>query len=252
MPGSSEAEGRHRLWFALIVAAFYGLSLFYGDRWSDVGIPVAFAVVYLPLLVRIGGRYLQTSWHIRRFVRSTRTLGGPARVEVLDRIEHMELRERVQQELQRHGEPGVNGLVHRFSFSPIDRRECTLAGWLSAALGTFGLILIVAGTPFRWIWAIVGPLAFMLAGAMWLRVGQLATTIEISPFALSEVTIQGRIRRVLFGQGLTLVDRPRRRRLELSVTGRPEFIALPYALVGLNDAVDLLLKFGGFENSAAD
>ena len=62
-----------------------------------------------------------------------------------------------------------------------------------------------------------------------------------------EMHPDGRKRIVKWGTSLLLRNRSHWRRLELSVAGRPGFIAIDYERVGMARAFDLVIQHGGFE-----
>jgi len=243
----TEVDDRLRFWLIVCYGAFL---LFGGDRIGHWAAPIAFSVVYVPYVGWVAARYLLALSHVRRFVRFAQTLEGGARSELLTQVEPAEVREHLHEALRRHGEPKVDGLVHHFGFSPVDRQRSSLLGWLSTTVALASLLELFRGAAPFWLWAGGGVLGTALAVAMWYRVDRLGATLEISPFALSEVNVRGDVRRLLFSQPLTLSNHSWRRRLELRATGHSGFIALPYSLVGLGDAVALLLRYGGFDQNA--
>jgi len=244
----TEGDDRRFFWLALLYAS---LSQFGGERVGYWAGPVAFLFVYVPYIGLAIFRYLRALWQIRRFVRSVRTLDSPGRAQVLEQIDDPEAREHLREALAQHGEPLTHGLVRSFTFSPIDRRQCEILLWVSGAAAAIGGLALMRGVAPLHLWGAGSGLAASMTLLASYRRVQLARTIEISPFGLSEIGGRGEIRRLLFAQPLTLSNHPWRRRLELRTTGHPEFIALPYELVGLDEAVNLLMKYGGFNDESA-
>jgi hypothetical protein len=87
---------------------------------------------------------------------------------------------------------------------------------------------------------------------MRMRHVRLARTFEISPFGLTETAADETTRRLLWGYGLTLRNRPWLRRIELSPSGQREYIDIPYRLVGFERLTELILDKGGFREPQSE
>jgi hypothetical protein len=88
----------------------------------------------------------------------------------------------------------------------------------------------------------------LCVAALWCRRGLSAFNriVEVTPFGLSEIREDGTIRRILWGQGLTLRNHEMRRRIELSVQDASLRIEIPYSVVGCARLAELIVKRGGF------
>ncbi len=84
----------------------------------------------------------------------------------------------------------------------------------------------------------------------WRRARLLASVLEVSPFAISEVAADGSRRTILWSQVGWLKGRPRRRRLEVLTLDGQAALHIHYELVGFYHAVGLVLEYGGFTPNA--
>jgi hypothetical protein len=84
-------------------------------------------------------------------------------------------------------------------------------------------------------------------GIMARKSDDLLRTFEVSSFGLSEDMPDGRVRRLLWGNGVLLRNRPWLRRIELAVEGQPGRIGIPYRVVGFEQLVSSIMSRGGFE-----
>jgi len=137
----------------------------------------------------------------------------------------------------------------------VDIREVKALLWITACcagLLLVGPLIFALRTPMR---VISLTCAFGLAGVVQaLRTisAQMGRVFEVSPFGLSEIAADGSIRRLLWGYGLTLRNRPWLRRLELSPKDVSDHLDLPYAIVGFERLVELIFDKGGFRGASAD
>ena len=193
-------------------------------------------------------------WRLRRFVHFTRMLGNDAREQELAVIPLPETRKFLRRQIAAHGEPVVDGLVQRFTFSPVDRTEFVTLYVLGAVIAvTAALVALAPRTPgWRLLIGLITPLALLVMGQIRQRLQRLNGAIEISPFAVSWVKSEARTVRVPLDQPLTLTHEPRRRRWVLRPAGSKNALDLPYALVGLEDAVNRILELGHFSRASHD
>jgi len=240
---------RWPLWLAIgvmvarsIVEAEFGISLF----WAEVAL-------LLLVWVFLASLYIRRRWVIRREVHFLRSLSAQKRDEIYRTLGKEELKPYFEQRLEEHGAPESAGVVERFAFSPVDRRErawlayiviCTaaLVGFLpeSVAPGSAGRLAVVA----------LAMLLLAAGGFVWTTVPALSRTFEVSPFGLSEVRPNGVIQRLLWGSGVVLHNRPRLRRIEVRHIASDGAIKIPYQVVGFDRLLELILEHGGFKSEA--
>lgn len=147
-----------------------------------------------------------------------------------------------------HGAPEQRGLTERFAFSKIDRRECDIFFWISVA----GAVLAVGTAATVTVNGVIRLIAFasvpgfaMLVRHLNRKQTELRRVFEVSPFGLSEISDE-RTRRVLWSNQLMLRNVPQRQQLEIGPATGSDCIAIPYALVGINRMLELILAYGGF------
>jgi hypothetical protein len=202
----------------------------------------------------VGGRHAVQAWRIRQAVRVLRTFDVQGRQAILNSLDDERAKAYFEFRLVDHGSPEATGLVERFAFSPVDIREVTVLTWVTACCAGGLLISAFAfglSEPTR-----AGSLAggVGLAGLVLIlsrKSARMGRTFEVSPFGLSEIASNGSIRRLLWGYGLTLRNRPWLRRIELSPAGELDYIAIPYTVVGFERIAELILRKGGFCDKAA-
>jgi|KBSMisStaDraftv2_1062788.scaffolds.fasta_scaffold212655_3 hypothetical protein len=151
-------------------------------------------------------------WQVRRTAHWLRQFDEEQRATILGTAF---LPLEIQYELVAHGHPEQAGVVDRFMFSPVDRRE------LRVLMGTtlFGaaaiLITVMALEMNAMTRAIaVASAVALCAAALWCRRGlsEINRIFEVTPFGLSEIHEDGTIRRIVWGRGLTLRNHEKRRR----------------------------------------
>jgi hypothetical protein len=243
---STAADDHQRLWMAVGIAAILGWYTIVGR--TVPSLTTLFLLLYGWSLVVVLLRQARAAWRIRRVVHTVRVLNSAGRAEVIGSFADAEVRAAMARLVARHGEPEWRGPVRRFTFSPVDRRDTRILYWLTAllAVGVLG-----AGFSGRANGSVSLVLAGALVPALWLlqrRLAMLRQVLEISPFGVAEIIAEGRVRRMLFRHPLTLLNRPWRRRLELHPAGSRDFIGLPYSLVALEEAVELITRYGQFTN----
>jgi hypothetical protein len=213
-------------------------------NWLTIGGLVA---VYAYLAVRL----LRHRWQIRRAVRFLRRLTAVDRTAVLDGLDDNHARAYFEYRLAEHGEPQATGVVERFGFSPVDRRELTILTWVTAIAAGLALVAPLSTSFDGWRRIAALGFAVALAAVVWLlfrRADQLSRTFEVSPFGLSEALPDGSVRRLLWGYGIVLRNRPWLRRVELALSDSPASIKIPYSVVGFDRLVEEILTKGGFKD----
>ena len=191
-----------------------------------------------------------TWWRLRRVLRILRRLTADHRVSILNEVPDDSARAYLAEKLDEHGAPHDTGVIERFEFSPVDRRELSALVWLTtiAAMALLVTPLTMELTRGLWIAAFGCGLGF--GGAAWLiqrRYVQLSRAFEVSSFGLSEIHPDGSVQRLLWGRGLELHNRPWLRKIELTVPARDWKISIPYGLVGFDRMIECVLVKGGFE-----
>jgi hypothetical protein len=194
---------------------------------------------------------LKQVWTVRSVVRQLRRL-SPARMkQALDLFEDLDVRTYLATLLHARGMTLQPGPTERFGFSAFDRRENKWFLWTAWGTTVLGVIAAI-GLPddsTRWRAVSIALAAASLAFVMLLehRGRRLQRIFEISTFGLSEVQGDGGIRRVHWTEHLTLEDRRWHRRIEVARMGSDDdAIVIPYAIVGFDRAIELILERGGF------
>jgi hypothetical protein len=208
---------------------------------------------YAGVLLWVLGRGALFHWQIRRFIRGLRRFDTPERAKILSGLDNEAAQAYLERKVAEHGEPEVVGLVERFTFSPVDRRESNLLMWgsaLAAGAVLMPAIALPVGNVTRAI-SIACATALIGTGVtIRNRAPRFLRAYEISPFGLAEVAADGGVRRLSWGYGLTLRNRPWLRRIELAPAGSSECIDIPYSVVGFERLVELILTKGGFSSEA--
>jgi len=232
------AVGVHVLRLVL-VAAFGPLV-----DWLTMG---GLAAVYAYIAVR----FLRHRWQIRRALRILRRLAPVNRTAVLDGLDDERARAYFEYRLAEHGEPQSIGVVEKFGFSPVDHRELGILTWVTAIAAVLALVAPASmGLAGAWRVTAYG-CALALASAVWILLresDQRSRSFQVSPFGLSEVLPDGSVRRLLWGYGIVLRNRPWLRRIELAPSDSPDSINIPYSVVGFDRLVEEILTKGGFQH----
>ena len=252
----NEGDGtRERLWMSALIAAVCAWAylspatfpssnpvLLFLGAWIGLGVTVTIATT------------ARRVWRIRRFIHFTRMLGSDSRERELAVIRTPEVRTFLRRQIAAHGEPVVDGLVQRFTFSSVDRTELVALYVIAALVAvTAALSALAPRTPgWRLLIGLITPLALLFMGVVRERLQLLSGVIEISPFAVSWVKSDTRVVRVPLDQPMTLTHQPHRRRWLLRPAGSKNALSLPYALVGLEDAVNRILELGQFARVSRD
>jgi hypothetical protein len=227
----------------LILVAVFGPLV----DWLTMG---GLAAVYAYIVVR----FLRHRWQIRRALRILRRLPAVNRTAVLDGLDDEHAKAYFEYRLAEHGEPQSIGVVERFGFSPVDRREFAILTLVTAIAAVLVLVAPVS-MGLDGVWRITAyGCALALAFAVWILLrgsDQLSRTFEVSPFGLSEVLPDASVRRLLWGYGIVLRNRPWLRRIELAPPDHPDSINIPYSVVGFDRLVEEILNKGGFQHDEA-
>lgn len=254
MPDEDVGTGG-RLLMSALIAAVFAWAYLSPDTFPSGNPVLLFLRAWIVLIVIASvASVTRRMWRLRRFVHFTRMLGNDAREEELAVIPFPETRKFLRRQVAFHGEPVVDGLVQRFTFSPVDRTELVVLYVMGAVIAvTAALAALAPRTPgWRLLIGLMTPLSLLVMGQIRQRLQLLNGAIEISPFAVSWVKSEKSTLRVPLDQPLTLTHEPRRRRWVLRPAGSKSALDLPYALVGLEDAVNRILELGHFSRASHD
>jgi len=243
-------ETRYRfLWGALAFNMLrMGLEAAFG-RWvtwvTVAGLAAAYAYVI--------ARWLYARWRIRRTVHFLRGLTAESRNAVFDQVPEGD-KAYFEHQLAEHGAPQAAGVVERFEFSPVDRRELAFVTGVTTVVA---VLTFLAGAPIGFAnmrgtgmlsCALVSSIGVFL---MLRKSEQLSSSFEVSPFGISEVLPNGSVRQLLWGYGLLLRNRPWLRRIEVGPENEPQPIAIPYSVVGFDRLLTAIIEKGGFARDTA-
>src|SRR5207249_3176592 len=220
--------------YAIVVAICYMLWNTTPPAERIARFAVIFAVIgAVALLI-----YLWTEWRIRRVINRLRSLAPDDRDEVLGRHLTPEAREFYTKRLAAEGSIEFDGMVERFPFSAVDRREALALFWGAAAIGalTLAAALGIGGEQESWRAPAlaIGMIAVLGMPALSRRLYRLASVLELTPFAIIEVRADGRRRWLYWTQPLMLQNRPWLRGLDLVPQGAREHIPIHYARIGFD------------------
>ena len=246
----SRFESRFHIVWALAVGALFWL-------WGST--PLGHRIdLFVLMFALFGALYavvaLWAAWRVRRVVHRLRSLAPGDRDEVLGQHIAPERRDFYAKRLAAEGSVEVNGVVERFPFSPVDRREAFAMFWGATAIATITLAVAhgVGGVPEGWRGPALatGMLAVLAMPVFSRRSYHLASVIEVTPFATIEVRADGRRRWLYWRQPLTLQKRSWLRRVDVAPQGARDHIPLHYARVGFDRLIALVLERGGFQHAA--
>ena len=196
-------------------------------------------------------------WQWRTAVRAIRALSPDQRRAHLQRIWLSGTRQQLTGLVDAEGTVATEGAIERFPFARGARRAILSVFWIAAggsALLQVTVIARAAHTSSFLAWSLFAVSIVLALIAAWTRHrGQhMQTILEVGPFAVAELRADGTRRIIRWSQPLMLRARPRLRRLELSVMGQTDFIAIHYDRVGVLRALELILHRGRFELSTSD
>lgn len=171
------------------------------------------------------------------------------RARMLADLEPAKLRERIAGILERDGTNEVAGDVEQFPFPRGLQRLATRAYWI---LWTFALamILIAAFVPAPlWIRCLPLMAAACCGYGAWSaarRERSYDSIIEVTPFRVTELFPDGRMRTVLLNSYLELHHEPKLKRLRLTPNSREPGIVLDFRRMGFDRMLDLVIRYGQF------
>ena len=242
----STLESRFALVWAIVVAVCYLL-------WNTT--PPADRVTRFAIIFAVFGAIvllvaLWAAWRVRGVINRLRSLAPDDRDEVLGQHLTPEAREFYAKRLAAEGSVEFDGLVERFPFSPLDRRETLVLFWAAAAIGAIALAaaLGIGGLEQAWREAAlaIGMGAVVAMPVLSRRFYRLASVIELTPLAIIEVRADGRRRWLYWTQPLELRNYRWLRRLELAPKGGQGHIPIHYARIGFDRLLAVVLERGGF------
>ena len=243
-------ESRFQVVWALVIGAVFWL-------WGSTPIGQRidlFVIIFALFGALVALMALWAAWRVRRAVHRLRSLAPDDRDEVLGQHIAPEARDFYAKRLAAEGSVEVDGVVERFPFSPVDRRETFALFWGAAAIATISLAVAhgVGGVHQGWrgLALAAGMLAVLTMPVFSRRSYRLASVIELTPFAIIEVRADGRRRWLYWRQPLTLQNRPWLRRVDLAPQGSRDHIPLHYARVGFDRLITVVLDRGGFQHAA--
>ncbi len=203
-------------------------------------------------------------WRVRRLVAFYRALDPARREQLLDRMWSRAASNELRDALAAHGATGGHeatdsadggGMVERYPFSPVDRRENAL---LTTAIIVIGFGLAALQLSLR----LPAPVAVVLLGLSvavvfalgWLirRGRELGTVLEVSRFNIAELRGGERIRGIAWNQPLVLRNRRLLGRVELTAPAAARTIPLGYARVGFLGLLARVVEYGGFQVAAGE
>lgn len=142
------------------------------------------------------------------------------------------------------------GGVERFPYTASERRAFDAVFWIAAisAVVAFALLFLRVrrGTWMPWLFWGVGAMCVAAAGWARHRASELASVLEVSPFALTRVALDGTRLRIPWHHELVLQNQPRHRRVLLATARGSVVIALGYRRLGFERLLRLTIEHGGF------
>jgi len=159
------------------------------------------------------------------------------------------LQARVTEILDRDGSNATQGDIEQFPFPRGLRRFATRVYWATWAVAV-GMLLVAAFVPAPlWLRCVPVVVAAISAYAAWLaarRERSFESIIEVTPFRVSELFPDGRMRTVLFNQYLELHNEPALQRLRVTPHATDEGIPLDFRRMGFERMVELISLYGHF------
>jgi hypothetical protein len=188
---------------------------------------------------------------VRRRVAYLRAL-DPADAEArLNRMWSASARRALSELLRDEGAIESDGAAERFPFPRSVRRDASILFWVlaAAAVSAFAALALVSQLR-QWIgWVVWIAGAALAVGAGWARRESRALTsvLEVSRFGVTEIADDGTRRALRWTQPLLLRNRPKKRRLDLYSTARPDSpISLDYRRLGFERLLRSIVEYGGF------
>jgi hypothetical protein len=169
---------------------------------------------------------------------------------MLGELEPLKLRKRVAAILDQDGTNEVVGDVEQFPFPRGLRRLAARAYWGAWVLAfTMLMVAAFAAAPL-WLRCLPIVVAASAAYGAWLascRERSYDSVIEITPFRVSELFPDGRMRTVLFNRYLELHHEPQLKRLRLTPNPEDPGIILDFRRMGFDRMVDRIIEYGQFQ-----
>lgn len=192
-------------------------------------------------------------WRQRRLVvRTVRAMDPRDAEALLSRRWLAGQRRALADEVAAEGEVETDGMVERYPFARGAVRAIHAGFWIAVGVGLALCALLVLDArrlspTLAWsIWGLATASGFVAAFARRM-IRRTETVLELSRYSIAEVAPDGSRLVIRWGMPLVLRARRRLRRLELGVEGRPGWIGLDFDRVGIDRAVRLVLRYGGFD-----
>lgn len=207
--------------------------------------------LYGALFLWVAGRRTRLAWHTRSLVRQLSRLSTDRRRQVIRSIPDERAQVLVQRLVEEHGGTTAAGTVERFQFSLVDQRQIVIGMWIAAVAAAASLVPAFSVAHSSWQRLVIASAATFLAslavGLRWLAKDR-RRVFELSPFAISEIDANGRIRRLSWAGVASVRNRRWLARVELS-DSRGDRIVIPHALLGIERLLELMLKHLGLDNN---
>ena len=209
-----------------------------------------FALIFAVLGIIVLLASLWAAWRIRGVINRLRSMAPDERDEVIGRDLPPESREFYEKRLAAEGSVEFNGVVERFPFSSVDRRETIALFWGAASMGGITLAAALGVGDVQEAWRgpalVLGIASVVAMPVLSRRFQRLASVIELTPFAIIEVAGDGRRRWLYWGQPLLLRNRKWLQRADLAPQGASGHIPLHYSRIGFDRLIAEVLERGGF------
>ena len=211
--------------------------------------------------VVLGVVWLSTVWMKDRAIRFLLRLGTEERKQALaemakdvESADDAEIQREIKEGLDEEPVPEGAPPVERFPFPRRMTRDVaiTYAIGAVAALGGVALAELTSSPDLRLTGAATALVAALTTVIVaWQRSKLLASAIEISPFAISQVWPDGTRRTMFWRDVWFLRNRPWLGRFELLAADRRTGIHLHYDRVAFKRALELVIDYGGFRPSTS-
>src|SRR5688572_3972850 len=162
-----DVSTRERVLMSALIAGVFAWAYLSPDTFPSGNPILLFLAAWIVLSVAVAlGSVTRRMWRIRRFVHFTRMLGDHGRERELAAIRIPEARTFLRRQIAAHGEPVVDGLVQRFTFSPVDRTELVALYVMGAVIAvTAALAALAPRTPgWRLLIGLITPLSLLVMG----------------------------------------------------------------------------------------
>jgi hypothetical protein len=250
--GVSFSDLRAAIFIAYAILMVWRVSAGMGEGWW-------LYVAGFTILIRITYRieHVLEESRVRKHVAYLSAL-DPADAEArLNRIWSVSARRALSEMLHEEGAVESDGAAERFPFPRSVRRAVSTLFWFlaGAAVAAFGVLAFSSRVSSVVEWGAWLSGAVLALGAGWARreSRMLASVLEVSRFGVTEIADDGTRRALRWTQPLLLRNRPKRRRLELHGTQRPDsIIPLDYRRLGFERLLRSVVEYGGFRPTAEE